>query len=99
MADTPGRKTGHRPAAVSRRPGKCPKPPKGGRPMRKRLAWLVMLSLVVGLAAAGSVSARDRTVTITARLVGAQEGPAAAPDGRAKAPLRVNVAARAGCHD
>ena len=65
--------------------------------MRKRLAWLVVLSLIVGLAAAGTVSARDRTVNITARLVGAQEVPPADPDGRAKATLRINVDAGEVC--
>jgi hypothetical protein len=59
--------------------------------MRTRLAWLVMVSLILGLAAAGSATAHDRTVTLTARLVGAQEVPPADPDGRAKAIVRINV--------
>jgi CHRD domain len=65
--------------------------------MRKRLAWLVMLSLVLGLATAGNVVAKDNTVTLTARLVGAQEVPPADPDGRAKATVRIDVAAGEVC--
>jgi hypothetical protein len=67
--------------------------------MRTRLAWLVMLALVIGLASTGSVAAADQTVTLTARLVGAQEVPPADPDGSAKASVDINVDAGTVCFD
>ena len=66
--------------------------------MRTRLAWLVMLALVIGLVSAGSVSAED-TVTLTARLTGAQEVPPADPDGSGKATVQINVAAGQVCFE
>ena len=65
--------------------------------MRTRLTWLVMLALVIGLASTGSVAAADQTVTLTARLSGAQEVPPADPDGSAKASIDINVDAGTVC--
>jgi hypothetical protein len=67
--------------------------------MRTRLAWFVTLALVVGLASTGSVAAAGTTVTLTARLVGAQEVPAADPDGGAKATVMINVDAAEVCFE
>lgn len=67
--------------------------------MRKRLAWLVILSLMVGVATTGSVTAAENIVTLTARLTGAQEVPPADPDGSAKATVMINVDAGEVCFD
>ena len=68
--------------------------------MRKRLAWLVILSLMVGSVTTGSVSAGDQIVTLTANLTGAQEFPGPGdPDGSAKATVMINVAAGQVCFD
>jgi CHRD domain len=67
--------------------------------MRTRLAWLIVLALVIGLVSAGSVAAADETVTLTARLTGAQEVPPADPDGSGKATVQINVEAGQVCFD
>ena len=68
--------------------------------MRKRLAWLVILSLVVGVVTAGSVAAADDTVTLRANLIGAQEFPGPGdPDGSAKATVDINVEAGEVCFE
>jgi CHRD domain len=68
--------------------------------MRKRLVWLVVLAAAVGLLTTGSVaSAKQATVTLTARLSGAQEVPAADPDGSGKATVEVDVEAGEVCFD
>ena len=62
--------------------------------MRKRRGWFVVLIAAIGLLATGSVaSAKQTTVTLTARLSGANEVPAADPDGSAKAVVMIDVAA------
>jgi hypothetical protein len=58
-----------------------------------------MTALVVGLATTGSVAAADTTVTLTARLAGAQEVPPADPDGGAKARVNINVDAGEVCFE
>jgi len=61
--------------------------------MRKRLVIFVVLA-AIGLLATGSVAtAKQTTVTLTARLSGAQEVPAADPDGSGKAFVMIDVAA------
>ena len=68
--------------------------------MRKRLVWFVVLLAAVGLLATGSVaSAKQTTVTLTARLSGAQEVPAADPDGSGKAFVMIDVEAGQVCFD
>ena len=68
--------------------------------MRKRLVWFVVLIAAVGLLATGSVaSAKQTTVTLTARLSGAQEVPAADPDGSGKAFVMIDVEAGEVCFD
>ena len=67
--------------------------------MRTRLAWLLMLALVVGLVSAGSVSAADQSVELMARLTGTQEVPQADVDGSAKAIVDINVDAGTVCFD
>ena len=68
--------------------------------MRKRLVWFVVLIAAIGLLATGSVaSAKQTTVTLTARLSGAQEVPAADPDGSGKAVVMIDVAAGQVCFD
>ena len=68
--------------------------------MRKRLASLVTLSLVVGAITAGSVSASDQIVTLKANLIGAQEFPGPGdPDGSAKAKVDINVEAGQACFE
>ena len=65
--------------------------------MRKRLVWFVVLIAAIGLLATGSVaSAKQTTVTLTARLSGANEVPAADPDGSAKAVVMIDVGCRSG---
>ena len=68
--------------------------------MRKRLVWFVVLIAAIGLLATGSVaSAKQTTVTLTARLSGAQEVPAADPDGSGKAVVEIDVEAGEVCFD
>jgi hypothetical protein len=68
--------------------------------MRKRLVWFVVLIAAIGLLATGSVaSAKQTTVTLTARLSGAQEVPAADPDGSGKAVVEIDVEAGQVCFD
>ena len=67
--------------------------------MRTRLVWLVMAVLALALASTASVSAHDSRVTLTARLSGAQEVPAADPDGRGKAKVRIDVKAGEVCFE
>jgi CHRD domain-containing protein len=67
--------------------------------MRKRLAWFVALALMVLLATGGVATAKQTTVTLTARLSGAQEVPAADPDGSGKAFVMIDVEAGEVCFD
>ena len=68
--------------------------------MRKRKLWFVVSIAALALLATGSVAnAKVTTVTLTARLSGAQEVPAADPDGRGKAVVVVDVAAGQVCFD
>ena len=68
--------------------------------MRRRLVWFVVLIAAVGLLATGSVaSAKQTAVTLTARLSGAQEVPAADPDGSGKAFVMIDVEAGEVCFD
>jgi CHRD domain len=67
--------------------------------MRKRLVWFVVLALTVLLATGGVATARQTTVTLTARLSGAQEVPAADPDGSGKAFVMIDVEAGEVCFD
>jgi hypothetical protein len=67
--------------------------------MRKRLVIFVVLA-AIGLLATGSVAtAKQTTVTLTARLSGAQEVPAADPDGSGKAFVMIDVEAGEVCFD
>jgi hypothetical protein len=68
--------------------------------MRKRLLWLVLAVVAFGLVTATSVTASgNRTVSLTARLSGAQEVPPADPDGRGRAKVRIDVAGGEVCFD
>jgi hypothetical protein len=68
--------------------------------MRKRLFRLVVLVAALGLLSTGSVAtASQTTVTLTARLSGAQEVPPADPDGSGKAEVHIDVAAGEVCFD
>ena len=67
--------------------------------MRKRLVWFVVLALTVLLATGGVATAKQTTVTLTARLSGAQEVPAADPDGSGKAFVMIDVEAGEVCFD
>jgi CHRD domain len=68
--------------------------------MRTRLAWLVCLALITGIATTGSVAASENIVTLTARLTGAQEVPGPGdPDGSAKATVMINVDAGEVCFE
>ena len=68
--------------------------------MRRRLVWFVVLIAAIGLLATGSVaSAKQTTVTLTARLSGAQEVPPADPDGSGKAVVEIDVEAGQVCFD
>ena len=67
--------------------------------MRKRLVWFVVLALTVLLATGGVATATQTTVTLTARLSGAQEVPAADPDGSGKAVVEIDVEAGEVCFD
>ena len=67
--------------------------------MRTRLFWLVTSIVAIGLATTASVAAADNTVTLTARLSGAQEVPPADPDGSGKATVHIDVEAGEVCFD
>ena len=67
--------------------------------MRKRLVWFVVLALTVLLVTGGVATAKQTTVTLTARLSGAQEVPAADPDGSGKAFVMIDVEAGEVCFD
>ena len=68
--------------------------------MRMRKLWFVVSIAALALLATGSVAnAKVTTVTLTARLSGAQEVPSADPDGRGKAVVVVDVAAGRVCFD
>jgi len=67
--------------------------------MRKRLVWFVVLALTVLLTTGGVATAKQTTVTLTARLSGAQEVPAADPDGSGKAFVMIDVEAGEVCFD
>jgi hypothetical protein len=60
---------------------------------------LVLVVVGIALAATSSVAAADTTVTLTARLTGAQEVPAADGDGSAKAKVHIDVDAGEVCFD
>jgi hypothetical protein len=67
--------------------------------MRKRLVWFVVLALTVLLTTGGIATAKQTTVTLTARLSGAQEVPAADPDGSGKAVVMIDVEAGEVCFE
>lgn len=68
--------------------------------MRKRSRWFLGLALAMGLLATGAVAnADDGTVTLTTRLEGAQEVPAADPDAMGNAVLKIDAAAGTVCFD
>ena len=67
--------------------------------MRTRLVGLILVVVGIALAATSSVAAADTTVTLTARLTGAQEVPPADPDGSGKAKVHINVDAGEVCFD
>jgi hypothetical protein len=68
--------------------------------MRKRSRWFLGLFLAVGLLPIGSVAnAGDGTVTLTARLSGAQEVPPADPDADGKAKVEIDVENGRVCFD
>jgi hypothetical protein len=68
--------------------------------MRKRSLWFIVLVAAIGLLATGSlVNAKNTTVTLTARLSGAQEVPPADPDGSGKADVVIDVEAGRVCFD
>ena len=68
--------------------------------MRKRTRWFLGLVLATGLLAMGAVAnADDGTVTLTTRLEGAQEVPAADPDAMGNAVLKIDAAAGTVCFD
>ena len=68
--------------------------------MQRRLLWFVVLIAAMALLATGSVaSAKQTTVTLTARLSGAQEVPPADPDGSGKAVVMIDVEAGEVCFD
>lgn len=58
--------------------------------MRTRLLLLIAVVMAIGIASTSSVAAAD-TVTLTARLTGAQEVPPADPDGSGKATVMIDV--------
>ena len=67
--------------------------------MRTRLLGLILVVVGMAVAATSSVAAADTTVTLTARLSGAQEVPPADPDGSGKAKVHINVDAGEVCFD
>jgi hypothetical protein len=68
--------------------------------MRKRLPWVVLAIVAFGLVTVSSVTAAgSKTVTLTARLSGAQEVPPADPDGRGKAKVRIDLRTNEVCFD
>jgi hypothetical protein len=68
--------------------------------MRKRSRWFIGLVLAIGLLGIGSVAyAGEDTVTLTARLAGAQEVPPADPDAVGKAKVDIDVDAGRVCFD
>ena len=68
--------------------------------MRRGALRVLGLAIAIGvLAGGGVVSANDGTVTLTARLTGAQEVPAADPDGSGKAQVEIDVEAGTVCFD
>ena len=58
--------------------------------MRTRLLLLIAVVMAIGIASTSSVAAAE-TVTLTARLTGAQEVPPADPDGSGKATVIIDV--------
>lgn len=69
--------------------------------MRTRSQWFVMVVIAaLALVAVGGVAqASDQSVSLTARLTGAQEVPPADPDGSGKADLAIDVAGGTVCFD
>ena len=67
--------------------------------MRTRLLLLIGVVLSIGLAATSSVAASDGAVTVNLRLTGANEVPAADPDGTGKAKLHIDAAGGQICFD
>jgi hypothetical protein len=68
--------------------------------MRKRSRWFLGIVLATGLLATGAVAnADDGTVTLTTRLEGVQEVPAADPDAMGNAVIKIDVDAGTVCFD
>ena len=68
--------------------------------MRKRSRWFLGIVLATGLLATGAVAnADDGTVTLTTRLEGAQEVPAADPDAMGNAVIKIDATAGTVCFD
>ena len=69
--------------------------------MRKRSRWFLGIVLATGLLATGAVANADdgKTVTLTTRLEGAQEVPAADPDAMGNAVIKINANAGTVCFD
>jgi hypothetical protein len=69
--------------------------------MRKRSRWFLGIVLATGLLATGAVANADdgKTVTLTTRLEGAQEVPAADPDAMGNAVIKIDATAGTVCFD
>ena len=69
--------------------------------MKKRSRWFLGFALATGLLATGAVANADdgKTVTLTTRLEGAQEVPAADPDAMGNAVIKINAKAGTVCFD
>jgi len=69
--------------------------------MRKRSRWFFGIVLATGLLATGAVANADdgTTVTLTTRLEGAQEVPAADPDAMGNAVIKIDASAGTVCFD
>ena len=69
--------------------------------MRKRSRWFLGIVLATGLLATGAVANADdgKTVTLTTRLEGAQEVPAADPDAMGNAVIKIDANAGTVCFD
>jgi CHRD domain len=67
--------------------------------MRKRRHWIQVGLLAMSLVAFGGVAQASDSVSLTARLTGAQEVPPADPDGSGKAKLDIDVAGGRVCFD
>lgn len=69
--------------------------------MRRYTRWFLCLALALSLVASVGVAAASagKTVSLTARLTGAQEVPPADPDGSGKATVEIDVDAGEVCFD